>query len=207
MRGVVSAVVAGAVWGAFCGVGNGWSVVSTLAQMAVPWLWIAAIVGYRCADGARHAAQIGVATLVSANVAYFAVGAIARLLSGEAPIGGVRFLVVWTSVGLVVGPAAGMIGRWLTAERTSLPAAAALAAASIAEPLALWAHIDHLDAHLTYLVVAAVGITIPVIRLRAAPRRSLRATAVALAVGYPAAVIIEVALVALGQISAPIRLA
>ena len=49
---------------------------------------------------------------------------------------------------------AGVMGWWLRTKRASLPAVVALAMVSVAEPLALWTHIDHLDAHLAYMGVA-----------------------------------------------------
>jgi hypothetical protein len=39
-------IVAGTLWGIICGLANALLVASTLAQMAVPWVWVAAVVGY-----------------------------------------------------------------------------------------------------------------------------------------------------------------
>ena len=46
------AVVVGLVWGVFCGIANGVPVATTLVQMAVPWVWVAAFVAYRAETAA-----------------------------------------------------------------------------------------------------------------------------------------------------------
>jgi len=198
-------VTVGGSWGVLCGIANGWPVASTLVQMTVPWVWIAALVGYRLAESTRRSGLLGGVALAAASVAYFGVGAIAGGLSGESPFGGIRFLILWTSIALVVGPIAGVIGRWLTTERTVL-AVVLLATVSIAEPLALWAHIDHLDAHFAYFGVALIGLTFPVVWFRSALRNAVKAVALTVALTYPTAVILEAGLVALRQISSPLRL-
>jgi hypothetical protein len=199
-------VVVGAVWGIFCALANGDPVASTLAQMAVPWVWVAAFVGYRMARSTKQAALVGGITLLAANVAYFTVGTVFGGLSGVPLGGGIRFFMLWTSIGLVVGPIAGIIGWWISDEHTALAAVVTLATASVAEPLALWAHIDRLDAHLAYLSVAIVGLTFPVIWFRRTWRKVVKAVALPLALTYPAAVILELILIGLGQISPPMRL-
>jgi hypothetical protein len=199
-------VVVGAIWGIFCVLANSYPVASTLAQMAVPWIWVAAFVGYRMASSAKKAALLGGIALLTANVAYLTVGTVARALTGAPLGGGIRFFVLWTSIGLVIGPVAGVIGWWLTAERTALTAVVAIATASVAEPLALWAHIDHLDAHLAYLIVAILGLTFPMIWFRRTWRKAVKAVALLLALTYPTAVTLELVLIALRQISPPMRL-
>jgi hypothetical protein len=199
-------VVVGVVWGIFCGLANGYPVASTLAQMAVPWVWVAALVGYRMARSTKKAALLGGITLLTANVAYFTVGTGSGGVTGAPLGGGIRFFALWTSIGLVIGPIAGVIGWWLTGERTALTAVVSLATASVAEPLALWAHIDHLDAHLAYLSVAIVGLTFPVMWFRRTWRKAVKAVALLLALIYPTAVTLELILIGLRQISPPMRL-
>ena len=104
--------------------------------------------------------------MLAANVAYFGVGSLARGISGLPVVGGIWFFVLWATVGLIVGPIAGVVGWWLTTERTSFTAVVTLATISIAEPLALWIRIDHLDAHLAYVGVAAAGFAFPLIWFR-----------------------------------------
>lgn len=195
----------GVLWGVFCGIANGWPVASTLAQMAAPWIWVAALVAYRASGGSRQAALLGALALLAANASYFAVGSIARGLSGLPPVGGIRFFAMWTTLGLVIGPVAGIVGWWLT-QRTAFAAIVTLATVSIAEPLALWAHIDHFDAHLAYVGVATAGMALPLILYRRHWTKAVRAVALALFLTYPTAVILEATLIALRQISAPMRL-
>jgi hypothetical protein len=199
------AVVVGLVWGVFCGIANGVPAATTLVQMAVPWIWLAAFVAYREADSSRLAAWLGAATLLAANVAYFGVGSIARGISGLPPVGGIHFFALWTVVGLVIGPIAGVVGWWLTSQRGST-AVVMLATVSVAEPLALWAHIDHLDAHLVYIGVAAAGLAFPLLWFRRDRRKALRALALVLVLTYPIAVALEATLIAFRQISPPMRL-
>jgi hypothetical protein len=199
-------VVVGAVWGIFCALANGNPVASTLAQMAVPWVWVAAFVGYRMAKSTKTAALLGGISLLVANVGYFTIGTVSGGLTGAPLGGGIRFFALWTAIGLVVGPIAGVIGWWITAERTALPAVVALATASVAEPLALWAHIDHIDAHLAYVIVAIVGLTVPVMWFRRTWRKAVKAAALVLALTYPTAVTLELVLIGLRQISPPMRL-
>lgn len=200
------AVVAGIIWGSFCGLANGWPGATTLVQMAVPWVSLAAFVGFRTADSGSQPALAGGVSLLATNVAYFGVGSIARAFAGLPQIGGVQFFVFWTVVGLVVGPIAGLVGWWLKADRTARMAAALLTTVSIAEPLALWAHIDHLDAHLVYVAVGLGGVALPFARFRRNPRTAFVALALAILLAYPAAVALEAALIALGQVSPPMRL-
>lgn len=196
-----SALAVGLVWGVFCGIANGIPVATTLAQMAVPWIWVAAFVAFRVATSTRQAALLGALTLLAANVAYVGVEYLAPGMSGQA-----RFFALWTIVGLIVGPVAGVVGRWLTTEEGMFRAVVMLAAVSIAEPLALWAHIDNFDAHLTYLLVAASGITFPLVWFGRDGRKALQSLALSLLLAYPVAVVLEAALIALGQISPPMRL-
>jgi len=200
------AVVAGVVWGLFCGTVNGWPVATTLVQMAVPWIWVAAFVAYRAASNGRQAALLGGMALLAANVAYFAIGSIARGYVGHPLVGGIRFFGLWTAVGLVIGPIAGVVGWWLTTERRSFVAVVMLATVPIAEPLALWAHIDHFDAHLAYLLVAAAGFAFLLIWFRREWRKALRALALVMILTYPIAVLLESTLIAFDQISLPMRL-
>lgn len=199
-------VVVGVVWGLFCGIGNGWPVASTLVQMAVPWIWVAAFVAYRAAANGRRAALLGGIALLAANVAYFSVGSIARGFAGLSLVGGIGFFALWATVGLVIGPVAGVVGWWLTTERTSFVAVVTLATVSIAEPLALWTHIDHFDAHLAYIGVAAVGCAFPLTWFRRDWINGLKALALVVVLTYPAAVVLEATLIALRQISPPMRL-
>ena len=50
------------------------------------------------------------------------------------------------------------MGWWLTSQQRSFIAVVTLATVSLAELLALWTHIDHLDAHLAYMGVVAAGL-------------------------------------------------
>lgn len=200
------AVVVGIVWGVFCGIGNGLPVVTTLVQMAVPWIWVAAFVAFRRASNSRLAVLLGAIALFAANIAYFGVGSIVRGLSGLPVVGGIRFFALWATVGLVIGPIAGVVGWWLTIERASFTAVVILATVSIAEPLALWTHIDHFDAHLAYIGVAAAGFAFPLIWFRRDRRSALKALAFVVVLTYPAGVVLEAALIALQQISPPMRL-
>jgi hypothetical protein len=199
-------LVLGMVWGALCGLGNGAPVASTLVQMAVPWIWVAAFVGYHLARRVRRAAILGGLALLAANIAYFGVGVVWTLLADDAAGGDVRFLVLWTGVGLFIGPLAGMVGWWLTNHSTILPAVVLLATVSTAEPLALWAHIDHLDAHIAYVGVATVGLAFPLLFFRRKWSQAVRAVFLTAALTYPVAVVLEATLIALGQISSPMRL-
>ena len=99
-----------------------------------------------------------------------------------------------------------MVGRWLTYHSTILPAVVLLATVSTAEPLALWPHIDHLDAHIAYVGVAIVGLTFPLLFFRRRWSQAVRAVFLTAALTYPAAVVLEATLIALGQISSPMRL-
>jgi len=202
-----TAVGLGLAWGVFCGIANGWPVASTLAQMAVLWVWVAAFAAYRTAPASTtQAAWIGGVTLLAANVAYFAVGLLARSAAGLPLVGGIRFFVLWATVGLATGPVAGALGWWLMSRRRAVAAVAVLAAVSIAEPLALWMHIDHLDAHLAYIGVAAVGSSFSLVWFRQAWRDAFLAVALMLVLIYPMAVALEATLIAFGQISAPMRI-
>jgi hypothetical protein len=201
------AIGIGLAWGVFCGIANGWPVASTLAQMAVPWVWVAAFAAYRAAPASTwRAAQLGGVALLAANVAYFAIGLLARSAAGLPLVGGVRFFALWTTVGLVTGPAGGVLGWWLTSKRWAVAGVAVLAAVSIAEPLALWLHIDHPDAHLAYIGVAAAGFFFSLAWFRQAWRDTFMAVASVLVLIYPMAVTLEATLIAFGQISAPMRL-
>lgn len=201
-----TAVVIGVVWGLFCGIGNGWPVATTLVQTAVPWIWVAAFVAYRAAGSGRRGALLGGIALLAANVAYFAVGSIARGFAGLSLVGGIGFFALWATVGLVIGPVAGVVGWWLKTERTSFVAVVMLATVSIAEPLALWTHIDHFDAHLAYLSVTAAGFAFPLIWFRREWRNALKSLALVMILTYPSAVFLEATLIALDQISPPMRL-
>lgn len=199
------AILFGLGWGAFCGITNGVPLATTLVQMAVPWIWVAAFVAYRNADNTRLAALLGGVSLLAANAAYFGIGSLARGISGLDPFAGVHFSALWATVGLIVGPIAGVVGWWLKA-RAPFAAVVMLATVSIAEPLALWTHIDHLDAHLAYIGVAAIGLASPLLWFRRNLRRALQATALVLVLTYPTAIALEATLIALGQISSPMRL-
>lgn len=206
MKRRVAVASIGLLWGAFCGLTNGLPIATTLAQMAVPWMWVAALVGYRYARDGRHAALLGGVVLVWANVAYFGLGTAAQVIDGVSVLGGVRFFILWSAVGLLVGPMAGFIGWSANRRPPRVPAIAALAAVSLAEPLALWFHINHVDAHITYVVVALAGLLLPLLWIRTWARKALAALAIAIAAAYPLAVVLEIVLIALGQVSAPLRL-
>lgn len=206
LAGMRRAFVVAVVWGVFCGVANGLPVITALVQMAVPWVWVAAFVAHRGASNSRLAALLGAVTLLAANVAYFGVGSIARGVSGLPVVGGIRFFALWATVGLIVGPIAGVVGWWLTTERASFAAVVMLATVSIAEPLALWTHIDHFDAHLAYLGVAAVGFAFPLTWFRRDWGNALKALALAVVLTYPTAVVLEATLIVFRQISPPMRL-
>lgn len=174
---MIKAILIGLVWGVVCGIANGLPGVTTLVQMAVPWVWVAAFVAFREADNRRLAAFVGALTLLAANVAYLSVGSIGRGIAGLSLVDGVRFFALWSAVGLVVGPLAGVVGWWLT-QRNPFTGVVTLATVSVAEPLALWTHIDHLDTHLAYVGVALAGLAFPLVwfrrpnRIRQVPRPS-----------------------------------
>lgn len=199
-------LVLGAAWGVLCALANGVPVASTLAQMAVPWIWVAAWIGYRLAGTARRAALHGGLALLAANIAYFGVGMGWGLLSANAAGGDVRFLVLWTGVGLIAGPLSGTVGWWIANQPTMFLPVVSLATVSVAEPVALWAHIDHLDAHIAYVGVVFVGVMLPLLAFTQERLRGLRAVLLTVALAYPAAVVLEATLIALGQISSPMRL-
>jgi hypothetical protein len=144
--------------------------------------------------------------LLVANVAYFGIGSLARGLAGLPVVGGIRFFALWATVGLVIGPIAGVMGWCLTTERASFMAVVTLATVSIAEPLALWTHIDHFDAHLAYLSVAAAGFAFPLVWFRRDWRNALKAVVFVVVLTYPAALVLEAVSIAFGQISPPMRL-
>lgn len=148
--------------------------------------------------------MLGVA-LLAANFLYFGIAGIARAMTGDPVISGFRFLVIWTTIGLIMGAASAVVGRWLKDPLRKLVAATMLAAISMAEPLALWAHIDHRDAHITYVMVAA-ALVMPLVLFRGRMRSGIRSSVLALAVLYPLAVVLELTLILLGQVSAPARL-
>lgn len=200
------AVAVGVIWGVFCGIANGWPVASTLAQMAVPWIWVAALVGHRAGSGTKQAAVLGGVTLLAANVSYFAVGLLAAGFSDSALVDGFRFFALWASVGLVIGPISGVVGWWLTAERTAFIAVVSLATVSVAEPLALWPHLDHVDARIAYIILAIGALTFPMIWFRRKWRGAFKAVALVIVLTYPSAVALEAVLIAFQQISPPMRL-
>ncbi|MDF1595703.1 MAG: DUF6518 family protein [Acidimicrobiia bacterium] len=204
--GDARAVAVGILLGVFCGIANGWPVASTLAQMATPWIGVAAFVAYRAAGSSKQAAMLGAVALLAANVAYFAVGVAARGSSGLPFLGGIGFFALWTTVGLLIGPVTGVFGWRLAEHRTAFTAVVTVATVLMAEPLALWVHVDHFDSHLACLSVAAAGLALPLIWFRRQWRQAAKGVALVLVLAYPAAVILEAALIALRQISAPMRL-
>ncbi len=203
---VRGAILLGAAWGLFCAFARP-PIGSTLAQMAVPWLWVAAAAGYLWGtDELRRTALIGGVALLSGNFGYFGVAAVARAIAGDPVISGLRFLVIWTTIGLVIGPASAVLGRGLKDPARQLAATTVFAAVSMAEPLALWAHIDHIDARITYVTVAATGLVLPFVLFRDRMGLGIRSSVLALAALYPLAVVLEITLIVLGQVSAPVRL-
>jgi hypothetical protein len=200
------ALLTGITWGALCGIANGLPLATTLVQMAVPWVWVALLVAFRTSDSGGQSAVAGGLTLLAANFAYLGVGFFARGIAGLSFIGGIRFFVLWSAIGLVVGPVAGLVGWLLKSRRTALLAATGVATVSIAEPLALWAHIDHLDAHIVFTAVAVAGVAFPLVLFRSSPRAAFQALGLAFVFTYPVAVALEVVLIALGQVSPPMRL-
>ena len=203
---VRGAILLGAAWGLFCAFAR-FPIGSTLAQMAVPWLWVAVTAGYLWGtDELRRTALIGGVVLLSANFVYFGAAGVARAIIGDPVTSGLRFLVIWTTIGLVLGPASAVVGRGLKAPARQLAAATLVAAVSMAEPLALWAHIDHNDAHITYVIVAVAGLVLPFVLFRDRMGLGIRSSVLALAAVYPLAVVLEFALILLGQVSAPARL-
>lgn len=200
------ALVAGLIWGVFCGVANGIPVATTLAQMAVPWIWVAALVAYRLASSIRQGALLGAVTLLAANITYLGIGFISRELSAQTETAGLGFFLLWATVGLIIGPIAGVLGRWLSTEPDSFRAVVMLGTVTIAEPLALWAHIDHIDAHLTFVLVATAGVAFPLVWFSKDRRKALSSLGLVVVLTYPVAVALEATLIALGQVSAPMRL-
>lgn len=197
----------GSAWGLFCALARALPFGSTLAQMAVPWIWVAALAGLLWgADDVRRSGLVGAATLLAANLSYFAVGVIARVFSETSTVSGVRFLLLWTVIGLMMGPASAIVGRWLRNPVREVMAVTLLATVSVAEPVALWSHINHIDAQVTYVLVAVVGLILPFVWLRPLPRRAVKATALTVTLLYPSAVVLELVLIVLGQVSAPARL-
>lgn len=205
MRHHATVAAIGSFWGVFCALANGWPIATTLAQMAVPWMWVAAFVGFRFAKDGRRAALVGAVVLLWANLAYFGFSSIGQLVNSGATLSGVRFFVLWSIVGLIVGPVAGVLGRSAGARPPYMLGIAALTTASVAEPLALWKHIDHTDAHIAFVIVASIGLTLPFL-IRSGLKTSLIGVSLSILLAYPLAVVLEVVLIALGQISAPLRL-
>lgn len=192
-------------WGVVCALLNWWPVISTLGQMAVPWVWLAAWAGSLA--GRRGAAAVtGGAALITATLAYFGVTYVSEIVAYVSVAGGYRLAVLWTAVSLVVGPIAGAVGHLVRNDRRRPFAVTAIAVISVAEPVALWAHIDHLDAHVTYVLVGIVGMSIVPALLRPPARTAALAAAMALIGVYPLAVGVELLLIALGQVSGPMRL-
>jgi Family of unknown function (DUF6518) len=206
-RLIIRTLAIGAAWGVLCGIANGWPVASALVQMAVPWIWVAAYVGYALAAGSnRRGAALGVIALLAANLSYLVVEMISRGLAGQPLAVSLQFFFLWAIVGLIVGPIAGIVGVWLSAENYALVAVVALATITVAEPLALWAHIDHFDAHLAFLLVALAGLGFVLLWYRPPSARTVKAVALVIVLAYPIAVVLEAVLIALGQISPPMRL-
>ena len=199
-------VAAGSAWGIYCALANGVPVASTFAQMAVPWVWVAALVGWRFAQSSKRAALLGGVSLLAANVAYFGVSVIAASISAGYASSGIIFFALWAGVGLVIGPISGLLGFFLKVPSHRFLAVALLSSVSIAEPLALWAHIDHVDSHIAYLIVGALGLVLPMTLLGRDRKCLIGAIGIVMLAVYPTALILEVTLIALGQISPPMRL-
>ncbi|MBK5268652.1 MAG: hypothetical protein JJE47_14590 [Acidimicrobiia bacterium] len=92
---------------------------------------------------------------------------------------------------VIAGPASAVVGSGLKNPARKLVAATMLAAVSMAEPLALWAHIDHRDAHITYVIVAVAGLAMFLVLFRNRTRQGIRSSVLALAALYPLAVVLE----------------
>ena len=200
------ALIVGSAWGVFCGIANGWPLATTLVQMAVPLVWVAVAVSYRTANDGRQGALLGTIALLAANISYFVIGSIARLLDGGSAATDARFFALWAALGLVVGPVSGLIGWFLREGRLAFASIVALSVVTLAEPIALWPHIAQTDSRIVFVAVGLAGFLLPLVSQREQWREATKALLVALALTYPAALALEAVLIALGQISPPLRL-
>lgn len=189
------AAAVGAMLGLFCAVAHLTPATSTVGQMVAPWVLLAALAGALSRHGPTRAAVNGGVALVVANAAYYLLGSVIHGVSTP------HYWVMWTAVGAIVGPAAGLIG-WHTRcgrQRFRVAGAAALAAVCVAESIVLWGHIAHTDARLTYAAIALAGALLPVVVLRSdAARLRVWSTALAVAFVVPLAVTFEISFEALG---------
>ncbi len=188
-------VAAGMALGAFAVLADRSIVTTTLGQMVTPWVLLAALAGYHSARGLRWAAIAGAVALTVANATYHS--ASLALHGVHTP----RYWLLWTAVGLAVGPAAAGAG-WVMRHgigRLRLLGAAALAAVPPAESVVLWGHIDRPEAHLTYILVGALGLGLVVLATLPAGRRTMaEVTALAGVLAVPAAILFEVGFSRLG---------
>ncbi len=194
-QALAPAVVAGLALGLFAAFADRSIVTTSLGQMVTPWVLVAAFAGWRSRASLPGAAVEGGLALVVANGAYYV--ATVLLTSVQTP----RFLVLWTAIGLVVGPAAAVTGRLAGSgpDRLRLLATVALAAVPIAEGVVLWGHIDHPEAHATYATGLGFGLLLPLWLLRReGPRTVAVAVALAALVAVPLGVIFEVTFDAIG---------
>jgi hypothetical protein len=186
LRAISIAVAAGVALGTFCAFANYSQVTSTLGQMVTPWIVTAALVGLASPTLSVSGLAGGTALLI-ANLVYY--GWAAATTGVETP----RYLTVWALSGIVVGPLSGITG-WVShngSDRWRIVAAAGLAAVVWAESFVLWGHIDHLDAHVTYMVASVLALVLQLVILRDMGRRRWLAPALSLLLAIPLALLFE----------------
>lgn len=188
------AVLSGAALGAFCLVADRLDLVDWVEQLASTWVLVAAYAGSRAASY-RRAAVAGLLALLTATAVYYG-GFVAALASPTV-------VAMWGLIAIVVGPVAGTVGRAALRgrARTRVASAALLAASLVAEPLALWSHLDHRDVRAVFVVMVVLGVALPGVVLRDEPveRRSI-AVFLAVAGGLLAAPVLEIVFSAVGLV-------
>lgn len=192
---VTEAVVGGVALGLFAALADKSIVTTSLGQMVSPWAALAAIVGGRSRRGRAEAAIGGAVSLTAANATYYVFGLLAANI--QTP----RYWALWTVIGVLVGPLAALTG-WHSRfgpRRLRVLGAALLAAVALAEGVVLWGHIDHPEAHITYVAVGLIGLLLPSALLRDEGAR-LRAAATGLSVvlAVPLGFFFEAAFSAIG---------
>jgi hypothetical protein len=193
--GVAVGVAVGPLFGVLDALASSSSWTTTLGQMVTPWVGVAAALGWRSRTIGRAVVSGGVG-LVAADAFYNVLGVV---LYGVVSW---SHWLLWTGVAIVVGPVAGLLGWWarVAIGPKRIFSVAALAALCISEGAALWRHIDHRDAHATYVVVGVVGLAVPVLVLRRG-RDLLKAFASTLVLALVATPVLEFGLGILGVVT------
>ena len=193
--------------GFFCAMVGDVPIATTFAQMAMPWAWLAAMVGLFRSWEAKQAALDGLLVLLTANLTYFVVRVAGRMIvTGQIDGSDVRFVILWSAICAVVGPAAALLGQSTRSDRSAVVGVALLSAGSVAEPPAWWWHVDRPGPGTAYLIVALVGITFLVIRFFGQRVRIVASLLLVALMVYPIAMGIEAALIVTDQVSKPFRL-